>query len=167
MGVSKEFPSQQSIRTGHTAKVGSPLGIIFGNKANKSTARLSASACSIKNPQKRTSVNMEGRVFTGISFSASVTQKSCDVNTGYSGMNYEGELSIIFTDPKYPAFDRLEPSKIAQFNAPNERTTFANCFVDAQTICQRGAPKTARITLGYCSQTTRNRAIKFEWNLLK
>ena len=167
MGIPENFNTQQASRVGATSKWRPPavLGIIFGNRKNESTARLSARAHSITNSKFASQSNKEGRVFTGITFTASVTQVSISVDEGWGGMKYNGGLSIEFADGTHPVYDYLTTPKGDQLNAPHHTTTEATCTVSAQQIKSRGVPTAARITMGYCNPGSMNRAIEFNWKL--
>ena len=165
MGIPENYSSQQKTRNGYTSKW--KPRIIFSNRANESTARLSAHANSIRNPQFASSSNKEGRVFTGITFVVSVSQISKSVDEGWGGMYYKGGLSIGFHDGSYPVYDYLTRPSGTQLNAENHTTTVASCTISAQQIISNGIPTNAKVTMGYCNSNSMNLPIAFKWQIIQ
>ena len=167
MGISESFYTKQESRNGLTSRWRPPavLGAIYSDRRNETTARFSVCAISIKNKKYASFANKEGRVFSGIRFSASVTQISLSIEGGWGGMDYKGGLTIGFADGKYPVYDYLTTSLGQQLNAEHHTTTDASCFITAEQIIKRGVPTTAKITLGYCNKASTNRPIEFNINL--
>jgi RHS repeat-associated protein len=165
MGIPENYSTQQTSRNGYTSKW-KPL-ITFPNRRNESTASLSAHANSTRNPKFASSSNKEGRVFTGITFFASVSQTSYSVDEGLDGMFYNGGLYIGFGDGSYPVYDRLKRPSGAQLNAENHITTVASCTISAQQIISNGIPKNAKVTMGYCNSNSMNLSIVFEWQIIQ
>ena len=167
MGIPENFSPQEMSRNGCTSRwrPGAFLGIIFGDRRCESTARLSVSANHIDCSEYITEANKKGRVFAGLTFTASVSQTSASIDMGWDGMTYSGGLSRSFLDKKGTIYDCLTKPTTAQLNAEHYSTATATCTVSAQQIIKRGIPTTARVTLGYCNPSSYNLPMNFKWRI--
>ena len=167
MGIPESFSPQAMSRNGCTSRWRplAFLGIIFGDRRCESTVRLSVSARHIFSKEHRTNANKRGRVFAGLTFTASVSQTSASIDMGWGGMTYKGGLSIFFPDKKESIYDYLTTPTTDQLDAEHYSTTTATCNVSAQQIIKRGIPTTARVSLGYCNPSSMNRPMNFKWKI--